>query len=183
MSLTSNRRVLPHSYYTKNYTNSRRARAILISCCARKHDSFAKMPPDDQNRIIRKMERSCYNAACLHFDIFDRAYNTITYKIQTNLLNPRMIEKIISGEIDPDQVGFMSARELCPGRSSVERKIIEQRREQKIVKKYSSQHECGRCGGRKTTEQEVQLRSLDEGSTLIITCEMENCTNVWRITS
>jgi DNA-directed RNA polymerase subunit M/transcription elongation factor TFIIS len=85
--------------------------------------------------------------------------------------------------MDPKEVGSMTARDLCPDKTETIYHIIEERKQQKIKKKYSSQHECFKCGGRKTSESEIQSRSLDEGSTLIIICEMEDCSNTWTLSS
>jgi DNA-directed RNA polymerase subunit M/transcription elongation factor TFIIS len=121
--------------------------------------------------------------------LFVYKYNLIAYKIQTNLElteephSKELVKRIINGDIDVKKIASMTAKQLHPHRFKEIYNEINLRKKQKVVKKISTQHECFKCGGRKTTETELQLRSLDEGSTLIIKCEMSNCENTWRITS
>lgn len=195
------RKILPKQYYEKQYSNERRARVIVIGCCMRSYAPFCDLPMKLQETYIRKIERSCYNSACSSADkknvsrnwenpLFLHLYNMISYRVQKNIYwqeentdSDCLIKKIVAGECRVENIGDMESRELQPLKTEDMYKEINKRRQQKIQKKYSTQHECFKCGGRRTTEVEVQLRSLDEGSTLFITCEMENCSNVWRISS
>lgn len=192
---------LPDRYYTECYNNDRRSRIIVLGCCMRNYKPFCDLHPSVQERHIRKIERSCHNHACVTADkknvsrnwqnvLFVHLYNEITFRVQKNLVvrehdpaSKYLIDKIISGDFDTNNIGKAKSKELCPEKSQYIYDEIEERKQQKIKKKFSSQHECFKCGGRKTTEVEIQLRSLDEGSTLFITCEMDNCTNTWRISS
>ena len=197
----ANRSPLPISYYTKNYNNDRRARAIVIDCCMKKYEPFLKLPKSMQEMYVRKIERGCYNATCAEADrkntprnwgnrYFKDIYNMVTYRVQQNLKYRKedvgseyLIDRILKNQIDPYHIATMKSHELRPAKTKDIYDTIEKRKQQRVVKKYSTQHECRKCGGRKTTEIELQIRSLDEGSTVIITCEMENCSNVWSITS
>jgi DNA-directed RNA polymerase subunit M/transcription elongation factor TFIIS len=197
----SKRVILSDKYYTSKYNNERRSRAIVIGCCMRKYDRFCELNIDLQNDYIRRIERSCYNHTCTSADKknvprnwqnsnFLTLYNIITYRVQKNLIYSKdvpgsiyLIDKIIDGEINIKNIGKMKSRELRPDITKEIYDDIEKRKQQKVFKKYSNQHKCFKCGGRKTTEVELQLRSLDEGSTLIVTCEMDNCSNVWKLTS
>lgn len=197
----SKRTLLPDIYYSQKYTNDRRSRVIVIGCCMRKYPPFCKLPVETQESYIRRIERSCYNYACVSADKknvsrnwqninFQSLYNIITYRVQKNLLwskddpgSEYLIESITKGEFDVNNIGKIKSRYLRPSKTQSIYDDIERRKQQKVKKKYSTQHECFKCGGRKTTEVELQLRSLDEGSTLIITCEMDNCSNVWKLTS
>lgn len=195
------RKILPDMYYSEQYNNDRRSRVVVIGCCLRKYQPFNDLPIEKQEEHIRRIERSCYNHACymadtkniscnFHNPIFVNIYNIITFRVQKNLLydsdnpdNKYLVEKIVDESFDIKSIGSAKSSELCPAKTKKIRDEIEKRKRQKIIKKYSTQHECFKCGGRKTTEVEIQLRSLDEGSTLIITCEVENCGNVWKISS
>ena len=197
----SERTLLPDTYYTSNYTNERRSRAITIGCCMRKYPPFRELPTEIQESYIRRIERSCYNQACNSADKknvprnwqnvnFQSLYNIIAYRVQKNLVwskddpgSEYLIDSITKGTFDVINIGKMKSRQLRPSKTQDVYDDIERRKQQRVKKKYSTQHECFKCGGRKTTEVELQLRSLDEGSTLIITCEMDNCSNVWKITS
>lgn len=193
--------VLSNDYYTSQYNNERRSRIIVIGCCMRRYRPFSNLSMTKQEEIIRKIERSCYNYTCTSADKknvprnwehenFRTLYNITTYRVQENISYSKedpgsnyLIDRIIAGNFDLNNIGKMKSRELRPEKTKNIYDDIERRKQQKIVKKYSTQHECFKCGGRKTTEVELQLRSLDEGSTLIITCEMDNCTNVWKLSS
>ena len=195
------RRILPDMYYTHKYNNTRRGRIIVIGCCMRKYHLFDTLDVHQQETYIRRIERSCYNHACMEADNknvprnwqnnnFQVLYNMITYRVQKNLVyspddpgSDYLISKIVNGGFDVNNIGKMKSKDLRPIKTQSIYDDIEIRKQQKIVKKYSTQYECFKCGGRKTTEVELQLRSLDEGSTIIITCEMDNCTNSWRLSS
>lgn len=102
------------------------------------------------------------------------------YKIQTNLMQgDYLICAIINEAINVNEISKMKSSELNPAASKAIHGEIEERKKQAVKKKYSSAHKCFRCGGRKTTEHEMQSRSLDEGSTLVIRCAMDDCSNVW----
>jgi DNA-directed RNA polymerase subunit M/transcription elongation factor TFIIS len=195
----AHRIVLSRNYYNPTYNNIRRARVIVIGCCLRNYDPFRDLPIKKQEEHIRRIERSCYNYTCVSADKknvprnwqntnFIILYNIISYRVQKNLIcceddpgSDYLVKKIIDGSIDVYSIGKMKSRELRPSKTREIYDDIEKRKQQKVVKKYSTQHECFKCHGRKTTEVELQLRSLDEGSTLIITCEMDNCNNVWKL--
>lgn len=197
----NNRLPLNMSFYSDNYNNIRRSKAIIIMCCLRTHKVFKEMPEERQMDIVKRIERSCYNNTCEIIGqqglamnwmnaMFVKLYDITCYKIQTNLelseiddFSTILVHNICNNVIDPRKLAFMSSHELQPGRANNLHKVIEERKQQKIKKKISTQHKCRICGNRKTTEQEVQARSLDEGSTLIITCETEGCCNKWTITS
>lgn len=195
MSFYRNRKVLPMSCYTKSFNNDRRARYIIIGCCLREYKVFNALLEKQQELIIKKIERGCYNYTCEHAekmnipknwsnDSFIRLYNSTTFKIQKHIANSsQLVDRIVSGNIKLESMGSMKSHGLFPEKTADIYKMIEHRKKQKINKKYSTQHECFKCGGRKTTETEIQARSLDEGSTLIIQCEMDNCSNRWTLTS
>jgi DNA-directed RNA polymerase subunit M/transcription elongation factor TFIIS len=158
-----------------------------------------QLDTDMQLKIIRQIERSCHNQTSFIANardvprnwenpMFVNIYNIIAYKIQKNLYipgveNSYLIKNIINGNILAKDVGSMESKQLQPSKSQVIHNEIEKRKQQKVKKKYSMQYLCTKCGGRKTSELEFQSRSLDEGSTLIITCEMDNCSNKWTISS
>ena len=195
------RKVLPDMYYSDNYNNHRRAHVVVIGCCMRRYAPFRGLDGEVQETHIRKVERSCFNETCAVADrrnvsknwqncLFVHIYNMVTYRVQTNLSwsagdegSDYLIARVVAGDIDVEALGGAASRELRPARTKAMYDEIEERKNQIVAKRYSTQHECSKCGKRKTTEVEVQLRSLDEGSTLIITCGFDNCNNVWRIRS
>lgn len=82
-----------------------------------------------------------------------------------------------SPNIDPMDLGSMNCVQLNPLINQKYTDEIKHRENQKYSEKFSTMHTCAKCKGKKTKEQEVQKRSLDEGGTLIVTCL--NCGNRW----
>jgi len=80
--------------------------------------------------------------------------------------------------IIPESLGAVSSVELNPHINQVYLDEINLREQQGIVMKFSKMYRCDRCGKRKTRVREIQSASLDEGSTLFITCI--GCGNRWR---
>lgn len=90
-----------------------------------------------------------------------------------------ILDRIIkyTPRVSPMSLGSMKPDQLNP---DINRKLVDElnmRAAQQIVQKYSKMNTCGRCGQKKTTEYELQLRSGDEGGTLKITCVV--CGHVW----
>jgi DNA-directed RNA polymerase subunit M/transcription elongation factor TFIIS len=79
--------------------------------------------------------------------------------------------------VDPADVGGLSNVQLNPLINREFTDEIKKREAQKYSEKYSTMYTCFKCKGKKTKEQEVQKRSLDEGGTLIVTCLI--CGNRW----
>ncbi len=187
--------------YTDNYNNIRRARVVAMSCCMKRYAPFRELPSKKQDAFARRAERSCYNHACKlaqkknesanwENTNFVTLYDLISNKIQRNLIyseddpgSEYLIDGVVKGDINVKQLGQMESRELRPHVSAAIYAEIEERRRQKVEKKYSSQHECFKCGGWKTTEFKIQDRALDEGAAIWITCEMEDCSNRWKLAS
>jgi DNA-directed RNA polymerase subunit M/transcription elongation factor TFIIS len=183
------------------YNKYRIQRVIAIGCCIKSNPLFNKLETIRQDDIIKQIELGCLKSATDYAitqgvsvlwddNLFICIYGNICTRVQRNLLYNEndedksfLISAIIDGTFDPIVIGRMKSHELRPSKNKQIIDSIELMKNQKIKKKYSSQHECFKCHGRKTTEIERQLRSLDEGSTIFITCEMDNCNNVWKINS
>ena len=96
----------------------------------------------------------------------------------------RIIEWIEKCEFDrvancPDQVAFMSTRDLSPELYLSHENDIAIRSGQKIETKTSKQFKCRKCGKSETIIEEVQMRSFDEGATITATCN--NCSHHWYV--
>lgn len=110
-------------------------------------------------------------------------YSSNMYKIKQNL-DPNsevnstyLIDGILSGKINPKNVGYMKSEELCPEKSE---QIVNERKTRlnnRIEVKTTKEYKCHNCGQRKCQFKRVQLRSLDEGYQKSITCM--NCGNHW----
>ncbi|KAE9301722.1 hypothetical protein PF008_g22668 [Phytophthora fragariae] len=81
------------------------------------------------------------------------------------------------GIIDPTTVSKLDNKDLSPKHNV---KLLEEyisHLNQKMLMKTSTLYCCRLCGRKKTAERSAQMRSLDEGETLIITCTW--CSYKW----
>jgi DNA-directed RNA polymerase subunit M/transcription elongation factor TFIIS len=195
ISIYQNRRSLPNSLYEKNYNHIRRSYAVALSSCLMMHKIYCDQTVKIKDKIVRKIERSCYNETCRQStkkgitlnwknQYFIKIYQLIMYKIQKNITGGTyLINGILNKSIDCDTVGKLKSNQLSPYKSKMIYAEIEKRKLQKIIKKFSSQYTCHKCNGTKTSVVEMQARALDEDSTLHITCEIDECSNDWFLTT
>jgi DNA-directed RNA polymerase subunit M/transcription elongation factor TFIIS len=93
---------------------------------------------------------------------------------------PDLVQKIITREIDSRKVGFMTHQELKP---DLWNELIEIKRK-RDDNKYNPKLEAStnlftcRCGSKKCTYYEMQIRSADEPATCFITCL--ECDRKWK---
>lgn len=138
--------------------------------------------------------------------VFFEIYSNISYNVKVNLdiessvnkshnektqtyLASKMYEFLIHSHtqgdselapnlLNPESLGAASSVDLNPHINQAYLDEIDLRNQQGIVMKFSQMYRCGRCGKRKARVREIQSASLDEGSTLFITCI--GCGNRWR---
>jgi len=144
-----------------------------------------------------EIEESCYAAVienskhsdelvCRRWDtnfknIYDNKCYTILQSIDINSIYNKlpsttiMLEKILSGEISIDRIGYLSSQQICPEAYANETAMIQLRNAQKIVQKISTLFRCPKCKGNETTYIERQTRSLDELATIYCTCTNPLC--------
>ncbi|HEY4480471.1 MAG TPA: hypothetical protein VI821_00045 [Candidatus Paceibacterota bacterium] len=169
----------------------RRINVILICNSLKK---YAK--PENEQLIAEKariMEQSCYDTAILKSlseniirdinpDEFNRRYQTIAYRIISNLdpditKSDYFVKAVVSGELNASEVGKMDSVDLCPEKHVELVLEYQKRSQQKIEIQISRVHTCRRCKQDKTTETQVQLRRADEAPSYVITCT--ECGNRW----
>ena len=95
--------------------------------------------------------------------------NSTTCQIYGNIL----IDKLLSGELNPNLIGDMTVGQICTNLFAPERAEIEARLNQVVPVKESNLFKCPHCGMRKCTYIEVQRRALDEAPDY--TCICLNC--------
>lgn len=96
--------------------------------------------------------------------------------------NPGLLEKVQSGEIVPHDIPFMKPQDMFPTRWQTVLEMKKQRDEYAATAKpvaMSSQFWCRKCNKNECIYQELQLRSADESTTVIVTCIL--CRSTWRI--
>lgn len=136
-----------------------------------------------------------------HDRVFFEIYSNISYNVKVNLdiessvnkshkektrtyLVFKMYEFLIHDSVheqnllSPESLGAASSVDLNPHINQAYLDEINLRNQQGIVMKFSQMYRCGRCDKRKARVREIQSASLDEGSTLFITCI--GCGNRWR---
>lgn len=173
----------------------RRIMLDLIAHACAKHPKLANMPIDTVRSIVRRIERSCCNAAIHTCEkdrkdrtwddpIFVGRYSALCYKVLSNLDNGSSVgsnylgDMIATSEIDPRAVGELSSATLYPEGGAKERNIIAVRREQKLQEKFSEKYKCGKCHARKCVWFGVQTRGLDEPEDKH--CRCLECGHQWK---
>ena len=89
--------------------------------------------------------------------------------INSEVLDTYLIDSIISNDIDINKIGSMSSDDMSK-KNEVIKEQLNNRRGQKIKQKTTSLYRCRNCGSRQCTVRMQQMRSLDEGATLILNC-------------
>jgi len=147
---------------------------------------------------IRELEQAifeaAYNYAVKNYiarnwksPLFIEIYRQVLRGVLSNIhpespvKNPRLMSRILDGELKLSDVPPMSAYEMFPEKwFTLKDKLLQ--REQKILEgnksRATDQFKCRRCQKRECTYYELQTRSADEPMTIFITCL--NCGKEWR---
>mgnify|MGYP001298437732 FL=1 len=112
-----------------------------------------------------------------------KLYNKTARKIIANLTytpNATILKtKVMEGELDPYNLGFMTHEELYPELWKQQKELVMAKY---INNKPEQEHDgffkCKKCKSKKTTYTQAQTRSADEPMTTFVTCL--NCNNVWK---
>ena len=112
---------------------------------------------------------------------FTQIYIDRLRMVFNNLSSPTIIDGLISGDILPQAVAFMTHQEIQPDKWNplIEKKT--KRDASKCDKKVgasTAMFTCSRCKSKNCTYYEMQTRSADEPATIFITCL--NCDKHWR---
>ena len=145
----------------------------------------------DAEMIAARIERSCYNKAIdqckLSSESYVRQWDSSmwinVYSAKTGIIFTHMdpdstvvkkygniIYKILSNEINIDNIGYMSEYELCPIANEKIRIDINNRMNQKVEVRSSNMFKCPKCGTRDAEYKSVQLRGPDEPTTYVCRC-------------
>lgn len=165
-------------------------RELFMEIC-NQSDEWKLLDKTTQETLIRRMERSCFNDTimnCIKNGVdrlfteprFIQRYSATCSRVLSNMNSGTvtLLDKIINGDINANNVATLSAVDLCPEASEVERSSIQLRLGQKIEDKFSSIYTCPKCKCKKTKVREYQSRSADECGTFSIWCS--ECEYVWR---
>jgi DNA-directed RNA polymerase subunit M/transcription elongation factor TFIIS len=175
---------------------------ILFNVICGKHPKWQTLSKENQETIVKRMERSCYNVnieECINEGIdrsfqstdkkYTMRYSTICNRVLSNLdidcvKSTYLLDMIIlnlndpNSGIDANNVAKLSSIELCPMASQKERDALFKRQTQKTELKVSRKHVCRKCGANESVILEFQGRAADEASNHSIKCI--HCEHVWR---
>lgn len=115
-------------------------------------------------------------------DIYrQRKLSIITNLDPTSYVNNRtLLQRLMNQEMLPHMIAFLKPTELFPERweTFLHEHAKEQAKGKYIPTGFYTQYKCGKCGEKKTSITEVQIRSADEPMTQFITCIV--CGHKWR---
>lgn len=179
--------VLPIStYLDASYNDLRRGYLLLIASLLQSYLIDGDI--NDHTDMIISVEKSCYDHSVEiaeyelltpDFDVcsFEHLYRTRIMRITKNLDwdsevgDDHLALGLLDGTIDPNTVSKLDNKELSPLRNEALINNLNERRNQTITVKTSTLYTCCKCKKKETTIHSAQMRSLDEGETLIITCQ------------
>lgn len=178
--------VLPLEVYEGEYTQERRQILLLFCNILDNYAKFKEIDYSKQTNIVINIEESCFKKTieksseeAIYIDWsnsrFKYLYSLICSRVSKNLdinsevLDTYLIDSIISNDIDVSKLGGLSSDDMSKKNETIKEQL-NNRRGQKIKQKTTSMYRCRNCGGRECTIRTQQMRSLDEGATLILNC-------------
>ena len=188
---------IPNEFYeNNNYNKIRRNNLLLISNIIENYIYYNNVVFDKTyiNDVIINLELSVYNKILKKInkykDKWDEnfifLYTSYSSKITKNLdtsiegVDNYLIDSILNKKINIDKIINLKSYKLSPEKTKDLIKKLKERisiKDQDIDKKTSSIYKCKVCGAKKATMTEFQSRSLDEASTLSLTCTI--CGHKW----
>lgn len=171
-------------YQQKPYCNDRFRRGklqILLGALCQS-SSFLGLDVARQTEIVMLIERGCMNATVTKAisinliptwdnETFSRMYSILVIEVAEALdwRNHRFLAiRLLKGTVNPQDIGSMSTDQLVP-ETGVAR-LVEMRRNAKILEKTTSLYTCSQCGKKEATFFEVQIRGGDEGKDTYLIC-------------
>lgn len=96
--------------------------------------------------------------------------------------NPRLMERLSKGYVYPHELAFMTPQELFPEKWS--ETLEEKQKRDKMKFEFNEgvvtdQFKCSRCKQQRCTYYQLQTRSADEPMTTFVTCV--NCGHRWKM--
>lgn len=122
-------------------------------------------------KIVKKWENKSFTQ--IYLDRFRSIF--------INLKNPGFLLKIQTGELLPQQVGFLSHQEICPTqwKELIDQKIKrDQSHGKQNICASTNMFSCRKCFSKECTYYELQTRSADEPTSIFISCI--KCGKHWR---
>lgn len=179
--------VLPIAVYEDSlYNDLRRGYLLLIASLIEEYLTEGDI--NDHQEMIIAIEKSCYDHSVEiaeyelltpDFSIvgFEQLYRTKVVRITKNLdVNSEVGDEhlascLLSGDIDPTTVSKLDNKDISPLHNEKLLENLTIRLNQTITLKTSTLYRCRQCKRNETTIRSIQMRSLDEPSTLVIQCQ------------
>lgn len=179
--------VIPAELYSKElYSKERRQILLLLGSILDSYSKFKEISYKKQLDVLVSIEHSCYKKAvdkCSEEaiyvdwsnDKFKYMYSLICSRVSKNLdtnsevMDSFLIENIINSSIDVTKLGGMSSDDMSDKNKELKEQL-NSRRSQKVKQKTTSMYTCRNCKSRECTIRSQQMKSLDEGATLILNC-------------
>lgn len=178
--------ILPFELYSdENYNKLRRGYIILIANLLNEY----LISKDIQELIdtIIEIEKSAYNHALEIADeellepnfenkVFEQLYRTLITRITkaldhtSEVGDEHLASCILDGTFNPSKISWLKDYEISPINNQHLIDEFMKRLNTKGTVKTSKLYRCRSCGKRECTVRSVQMRSLDEGESLVITC-------------
>jgi DNA-directed RNA polymerase subunit M/transcription elongation factor TFIIS len=178
-------------YDNKLYNKNRRAILLLIAGILEKNKKFKLKHKQIQSSIIINIELSCYNQTItkadelLIYQSWDNDKFTYLYYLNCNKITKNLdiesevnssylINKILQNSININNIASMTSEELCPNKSQNIKDTINKRNNQEIKPKTSTLYTCKNCKRKEVSIHQIQIKALDEGTNLSLTCQFCN---------
>jgi len=164
----------------------RRSVMLMLGEVLDKYPEFKSLPRETQSEWVYDLESSCFEKALekagedrIYVDWenlkFVYIYQLITSRVSKNLDmesevgNTWLFYQLLSGDIQREDVATLSSDQLTDRENHIQ-DMIDKRRKQKLNYKTSTLYTCRNCKSKKCTVRTQQMRSLDEGFTIICNC-------------
>jgi DNA-directed RNA polymerase subunit M/transcription elongation factor TFIIS len=122
-------------------------------------------------KIIKKWENP----------FFVQLYTDRLRTIFMNLKNPTFQNMILTEDIEPHTIAFMTHHEMNPERweTLIQQKILRDKSKLTTnIEASTDMYKCKKCKSKRCTYYELQIRSADEPATIFVTCL--DCGKHWK---
>lgn len=116
-----------------------------------------------KNNIVKKWSNSFF--ITLYIDRLRSVY--------INLKKPDVSSAVVSGNIKPQDIAFMSHQEICPDKWKQlieDKKVRDKQKYEPNIEASTDNFTCNKCKSKKCTYYQLQTRSADEPMTTFVTC-------------
>ena len=191
---------LASCFYTSDYIGLRRSKILCFSKILYQNKEFKNWPYKKQSLLLQQLELSCWNMVFdltkntssrendkidfhqnyhdFHQNYHDihQNYHDICFNVATNLDknsvvdSSYLINRLISGEINPINVGKLSSQELCPEKYIEICNKLNKRSSVKETRKTTELYKCSKCKKNQCSLETIWCRAADEMQPMRATC-------------